>query len=198
MSGIAGFLGTTRWYSLGVASFLETSLAQAGFLAMVVVAIFELDVSPVVFLEEKLLVTSWLLEKLNLDKSLGFSTSPYSKEFLSFIRSSPLSHLYEEDIGSLACIPPPRLNYSTLWTSLHVIGATAYVVLVTTAILLNDLREERVAWITGAFFLAFCFLGYLTGTYIPVMRYFRGWIILWNPFLKEPQFMYKLKKVRRV
>ena len=86
-------------------------------------------------------------------------------------------------------------SYHSVWNSMHMIGATAYVIFIPSAIILNDLAEEKVAWITGASFVFFCFLGYLTGTYVPIFPYFRAWLILWNPFVKEPQFMYKLQKV---
>ena len=68
-------------------------------------------------------------------------------------------------------------------------------VLVTTAILLNEIAEEKVAWITGSFFTFFCFLGYLTGKYAPLIGFLKGWVLLWNPFLKEPHFLDKLKEV---
>lgn len=75
------------------------------------------------------------------------------------------------------------------------IGAISFVILVTAAVLVNDIAEEKVAWITGAFFLTFSLMGYLTGNYFPVLKPLKGWILLWNPFLREPNFMLHLKKV---
>ena len=81
------------------------------------------------------------------------------------------------------------------WLSMHMVGATAYVVLVTAAVLLNDLNEHPVAWITGACFCLFSTLGYFTGHYVPVFKSLRCWLLLWNPFLREPHFMLRLQQV---
>lgn len=178
------------------ASFLEASLAFLGFAALLLVAAFELDVVPERFLEDKLLVTGWLIEKLKLDKLLPFELSPHSENFKNFIRNSPeIYHLYEEDLylrQRAKSYQPWR--YQALWPTVHMLGAVAYVVLLPTAIILNDMAEEKVGWITGSLFGLFCFLAYLTGNYVPVLTFLRGWIILWNPFLREPHFMLKLRR----
>jgi hypothetical protein len=192
MGGVAGFLGTLRWQAVGDATPLEATLAQIGFFCLIIVAMFEVDVSSLVFLEEKLIITCWLLEKLQIEKCLPFQLSQYSPELLELIRSSPALHrLYEEDDGKLT-IQPVFLNFKF---SMHVVGATGFAVFITASIILNDLNEEKVAWITGSSFVAFASVGYLTGSYVPVFSIFKGWILLWNPFVREPEFLIKLQEV---
>ena len=192
MGGVAGFLGTLRWQAVGDATPLEATLAQIGFFCLIIVAMFEVDVSSSVFLEVKLIITCWLLEKLQIEQYLPFQLSPYSHELLELLRSSPSLHrLYEEDDGKLT-IKPVFLNFKF---SMHVVGATGFAVFITASIILNDLNEEKVAWITGSSFFAFASVGYLTGSYVPVFSIFKGWILLWNPFLREPNFLIKLQEV---
>lgn len=189
---IAGALGACRWYYVGDATFLEASLAFIGFNSLLCVTGFELDVVPERFLEDKLIVTGWLIEKLNMAKDLPFNLHYSDERFLEFIRqSNEIYHLYEEDLYIQKRIS--SWTYDFLWPTMHMLGACTYVILVPTAIILNDINEEKVAWITGSLFGTFCFLAYLTGNYVPVIKYFRGWILLWNPFYKEPHFMLKLK-----
>lgn len=198
MISVAGFLGTSRWYFVGDASYLEAVLSFIGFASLLLVTGFELDVVPERFLEDKLIVTGWLIEKLKLKKRLPFSLSPDDEGFRDFIRQSKeIYYLYDEDKhiqhrGKRSTI----FRYQPFWPTLHMIGACSYIGCVTASIIINDYNEEKVAWITGSLFGLFCFMAYLTGNYVPVLKYLRGWILLWNPFLKEPYFMYKLKKVR--
>jgi hypothetical protein len=132
------------------------------------------------------------MEQLQLQKHLKFQLSAYEPKLLEFIRESEqLSHLYEEDDGKMK-ITPVLVN---VHFSLHVIGATAYAALVTAAIIINDLNEEKVAWITGITFFLFSFLGYLSGSYVPVFPFFKGWVLLWNPFLREPMYLERLQEV---
>lgn len=153
---------------------------------------FEVDVSSIVFLEEKLIITCWLIEKLNIQNKLDFKLTQYSPELLELIRSYPdLHRLYEEDDGKLK-INPVFLNFNF---SMHVIGATGYVIFVTASVILNDLNEEKVAWITGLSFITFASVGYLTGSYIPIFPIFKGWILRWNPFVREPDYLILLQKV---
>eukprot|EP00981_Chlorochromonas_danica_P015079 scaffold10372_cov243-Ochromonas_danica.AAC.4 len=179
---VAGMLGCQRWNHVGDATFLEASLSFVGFAALMLVAAFELDVVPERFLEDKLIVTGWLIEKLNLDKALPFKLSPWEPAFREFIReSSGIYHLYEEDFYLQQRSAQYQVwNYQAVWPMLHMLGAMTYVFLLPTAIILNDRAEEKV--------------GYLTGNYVPVLKCFRGWILLWNPFLREPHFMGKLKQ----
>lgn len=197
MESVAGFLGSLRWHFVGDASALEATLSCIGFASLLLVTGFELDVIPDRFLEDKLIVTGWMIQKLQLQHLLPFELSPYDSNFRAFIRQSKdIYHLYEEDKYILnRCRKKNHFVYDSLWPMLHMIGACSYIIMVTAAIVLNDYNEEKVAWITGSLFGVFCFLGYLTGNYFPVVSYFRGWVLPWNPFLREPLFMYKLKKV---
>lgn len=198
MSAVAGFLGSSRWYFVGDASFLEATLSYIGFASLLLVTGFELDVIPDRFLEDKLIVTGWLIEKLRLHKIIPFKLSPDDPEFIQFIRQSKdIYHLYEEDKYMVNRRKKKNhFIFDALGPSLHMIGACSYIIFVTAAIILNDYNEEKIAWITGSLFGFFCFLAYLSGNYFPVIRYFRGWVLPWNPFLREPLFMWKLKKVR--
>ena len=199
MISVSGFLGCFRWFKVGDGRLLEVILSLSGFASLLLVSMFELNVAPEKYLQDKLLVTGWLLQKLKLDDSLPFNVNDiHSLEFRSFIRESKeIYHLYEEDLYIAGRSPEfKKWNKSDeLWLSLHMVGATSYVVLITSAVLLNDLNEHPVAWITGACFCLFSILGYLTGHYVPVFRVFRCWVLLWNPFLREPHFMLRLKQV---
>lgn len=153
---------------------------------------FEVDVSSIVFLEEKLIITCWLIEKLKIEKLLNFKLSQYSPELLDLIRSYPdLHRLYEEDDGKLK-IQPVFLNFNF---SMHIIGATGFVIFVTASVILNDFNEEKVGWITGLSFVMFASVGYLTGSYIPIFPIFKGWILRWNPFVRKPDYLIILQKV---
>ena len=200
MISSAGMMGSTRWYFVGDATYFEFLLAFFGFGALTLVAGFELDVAPDRFLEDKIMITGWLIQKLKMDKMLPFRLGPHNKEFREFIRNSPeIYHLYEED-RYLNIRKAQNLNIwnnEIYWQSAHMIGAISYVLLVPAAIILNDLAEEKVAWITGATFCVFCGMNYLTGNYVPVISYFRCWILTWNPFLREPHFMLKLQRVSK-
>lgn len=61
--------------------------------------------------------------------------------------------------------------------------------------MLNEKAEASVVALTFLFFSVFSFMGYLTGNYFPVSRHMQGWLLSWNPFVKEPHFMLKLKRV---
>lgn len=198
MIAVAGFLGTSRWYAVGEVPLIVAVLCFVGFASLLLIAAFELDVIPDRYLEDKLLVTAWLIQKLGLQHKLPFSLSIDSAQFRQFIRNSKeIYHLYEED---LYMINRPKKHqpwiYHLFWSTLHMIGASSYVILVPIAILLHDKTEAKVAWITGSMFCFFCGLSYLSGQYVPVLRPWRGLVLMWNPFLREPHFMLKLKRVR--
>ena len=53
--------------------------------------------------------------------------------------------------------------------------------------MLNDEAEAKVGVITGTAFVIFSFLGYLTGCYVWLLPWWRCVVMLWNPFVKEPQ-----------
>ena len=57
-----------------------------------------------------------------------------------------------------------------LWDSIHGLGACTFIILVPTAIIINDIAEEKVAWISGGLFLLFTSTIYLTGEYFPVIK----------------------------
>lgn len=201
MIAVAGFLGTSRWYALGGVNIVSAVLCFAGFASLLLVAAFELDVVPDRYLEDKLTVTGWLIERLEDEYKLKapFSTSNiYHATFREFIRSSKdLHYLYEEDIYLIN--RSKKLQpwiYQSFWPILHMIGACAYVTLVPAAIILHDDTEYKVAFITGAMFFFFCGLSYLSGNFFPVFKSIRCMVLMWNPFLREPYFMLKLKMVR--
>jgi hypothetical protein len=196
---IAGLLGSWRWCTVGDASVQEASLAAAGFSCLLLVTAFELEVSPEKFLSEKLLATSWLIDKLtdtlSMEHRLPFplpSTtqslqSKPSSNLLHFIRSSPaIYYLYEEDYHILHQRKRYRgiskaYYYYQYW---HMLAAVGYLILVSTAVGLNDNAESKVGYITGGTFTLFCMLAYITGEYMYLPRFMRGWIMPWNPFLR--------------
>lgn len=84
------------------------------------------------FLEDKLLITSWCLEKLGADKLLPFDLAPSSKEYRQFLRQSKnIYYLYDEDHAycKQGIVPPllPGWPYHAWWCSLHIFGAVSYV-----------------------------------------------------------------------
>lgn len=195
MIAVSGFLGTARWQAVGDANRIEAILSYIGFSSLLLVATFEVDVSPETFLKDKLLVTSWLIEKLGAHKEYPFNQPSTSKEFLDFVRKSPrIYDLFEEDRVVLNHADK-SWYYNPVWGTLHMLGALIYISCVTASIILNDMAEEKVGWITGVHFLIFGFLGYLTGNYLPVIAPLRGYILTWNPFYSDPDFMENLKWV---
>lgn len=120
-----------------------------------------------------------------------------SEKFKDFIReSNNIVQLYEELLDrNLGGNFRAWKAYDGFWNLLHVGGAIAFVWMVTAAVVINDIAEMEVLWITLFFFTTFGLSGYLTGQYLPVLHFFRGWILLWNPFLREPLYMLKLQIV---
>jgi hypothetical protein len=124
--------------------------------------------------------------------------SPLSspRALLAFLRASPaLRGLFEEAEGDEDILLAPPNAVFDFNFSMHMLGATGYAVLVATSILLNEERSPEVGWITGVAFLTFGFLGYLSGSYMPVAKALQGIVLLWNPFLREPDFVKKLHSV---
>ena len=147
------------------------------------------------FLEVKILITSWFLSEMKMEEHLKFDPSSNHTQLLQFIRESKnIKHLFEEDDGSTE-LDTSFFSIKKLQFSLHVIGAMSYSIFVTAAIILNEIHEEKVAWITGISFIMFSALGYVSGAYVPVFRVFRLWVLLWNPFMREPKFLKKLQEV---
>jgi len=197
MISVAGLLGSIRWHAVGDASYLQAAISIVGFASLFLVALFEMDVVPERFLDDKLMITGWLLQKLGADKRLPFKIHYDNPEFKNFIRRSKnIYHLYDEDHYLAGRSEDVKIwkRYDNFWGFLHMLGAVGYTFCVTVAIILNDYAEAKVAWITGSLFTFFCFLGYLSGNYLPVIRPFKCWIMTWNPFIKEPHFMLKLQQ----
>jgi hypothetical protein len=66
-TALSGFMGTVRWSHVVADTNpvdLECVLGCCGFICLILVAGFELDVTPNSFLGWKIMVTGWLLEKL--------------------------------------------------------------------------------------------------------------------------------------
>jgi len=193
LCSVAGFLGSVRWRAIEDASSTEALLAQIAFAALILVVVFEVPVGPETFFQDKLLLTYWMMEKLRLQPYLDFKLSPTSQKFLDFIRSSDdIRGLFDEDASHEM---KPVSSFATFTTSfnLHAIGASLFVCGLTLAVIMNDGQEHRVAYITGSFFVVFCALGYTSGTYLPVASVFKAMILIWNPFIREPDFLIKLQ-----
>lgn len=149
-------------------------MSHIGFFSLLIIAVFEVDVSSESFLEQKVLITSWFLQLLDTEKHLKFSPHMGNPQLLEFLRGAKaLRHLFEEDDGSYK-FDTSLINFKKIQFSLHVIGAMSYSVFVTAAIILNEINEEKVAWITGVSFVLFSALGYLSGAYVPMIPFFRG------------------------
>uniref|UniRef100_A0A7R9UCB2 Uncharacterized protein n=1 Tax=Pinguiococcus pyrenoidosus TaxID=172671 RepID=A0A7R9UCB2_9STRA len=61
---VTGFIGSMQWYGTGDATFFELICCLLGFIGLLFVCITELDVTPERFLTTKLLVTSWLAQRV--------------------------------------------------------------------------------------------------------------------------------------
>ena len=98
MISVAGLLGSIRWYAVRDATLLQAAISIVGFASLFLVALFEMDVVPERFLEDKLMITGWLLQKLGAHKKLPFKIHYSSPQFRQFIRNSKnIYHLYDED-----------------------------------------------------------------------------------------------------
>jgi len=130
---------------------------------------------------------------------LQFSINGVSEDFKDFLRNSPeIYYLYEEDryLHARENLKYFEIfSYNQTWLSFHVLGAIGYVVAVPIAVVLNEKRELLGACVTAFSFVFFSLMGYFTGNYMSVLKVFRGFLMVWNPFLREPHFMLKLKRV---
>ena len=197
MLAVSGFMGCGRWHAVGDATLFQAALGQCGFAGLLLVSAFEANVSPHQFYLEKLRVTCCLLYKIGADQELPFPLDPNDSQLQSFVsRSKVIRHLF--DLKSLEGESSSHSGNNKIITttpdSLHAIGAIAFVFCIPLAIFLNDYAEQKVAWIVFVSFFAFACLSYLTGEYLPVIKLCQGWIIVWNPFIREPQFLFKLKQ----
>lgn len=147
MISVAGFLGTFRWYKVGDGKPLEVILALIGFASLLLVAGFELNVVPDQFLQEKLMVTGWLIEKLHMEDMLDFDVNDFRNEkFIKFIRSSSaLYTMYEEDhiLQTRSKGYKKWAKYNLTWEGLHILGAVVFCGFVTASIIINDINERE-------------------------------------------------------
>ncbi len=132
-------------------------------------ALFELNVLPQRFLEDKIRITGWMIHKLKMIHFIDFDVNDvYCPKFLNFLRVSPLiSGLYEEDTYNTTGRSSSFTEFSMhgrIWNSIHMGAAIIFIACVTLAVILHDNNEQKVGWITSSFFLCFCLLGYCTGT----------------------------------
>ena len=197
MLAVSGFMGCGRWHAVGDASLFQAIMGQCGFAGLLLVSAFEANVSHHQFYLEKLRVTCWLLSKIGADKDLPFPLDPNDAQLRSFVnRSRVVRHLFDLQSleGNSTVHSASYKGITTLLDSLHAVGAIAFVFCVPLSIFLNDYAEQKVAWIVFVSFFAFTGISYLTGEYLPVIKLCRGWIIIWNPFIREPQFLLKLKE----
>jgi hypothetical protein len=196
---ISGFFGSVRWHLVGDASLAEGILSCLGFLSLILVPVFELDVSSNSFLEEKLAVTVSFLRILKVYDLLDLQWTQYSPEMLDFVRDSPdIRHMFAEAEG-VSTVHPTLLSAGFV---LHCTGAGTFVGFVTAAIISNDYTESHLGVFVMLGMNMFLLLTYFCGTYLPL-----GWIspsfanqgriiFSWNPFVHEQDFLVKLQKVR--
>ena len=147
---------------VGDATGFQAILCTIGFIALVLIPIFEFDVSTNSFLEEKLSVTNCFLRMLGADKLLNREWSQYSSELLKLVSESPdLAPMYEEvhSIGTKNVFP------SMLQTKfiLHMSGAGIYIGCVSAAIVLNDYNDIGVPITSMLFMNAFAIITQLCG-----------------------------------
>ena len=72
---------------------------------------------------------------------------------------------------------------------LHMLGSVVYVFGVIGAVVLNEAEDMHAGIVTICFFGTFCFCSYLTGEYFPVVRFMRFYIMVWNPFAVDQNFL---------
>jgi hypothetical protein len=195
---ISGFFGSVRWHIVGDASLTECILSCIGFLSLILVPVFELDVSNNSFVEEKLAVTVSFLRILNVYDMLDINWTQYSPEILNFVRdSADIKHLYIEAEG-VSEVHPTILSLGFV---LHCVGAGSFVAYVTAAIISNDYSESHLGVFVMFGMNMFLLLTYFCGTYLPIGLISPKWvanqgqILSWNPFVQEQDFLIKLQKV---
>lgn len=83
------------------------------------------------FLEDKLMVTAWLLQKLQLDTLLPFSLDTNSLPFRQFLRHSKLYCYFKEEDRFYVEAGDHTIHYvfpyMPWWSALHTMGAVIYV-----------------------------------------------------------------------
>jgi hypothetical protein len=82
-------------------------------------------------MEDKLMVTAWLIEKLQLTHLLPFALEPNCLEYRLFLRQSNLYRYYEEEDRMYVECGDHTIDfvfpYMPWWSFLHTIGAVIYV-----------------------------------------------------------------------
>lgn len=133
---VAGMFGSFRWYMIGDADETQAVLAVIGFSFLLLICAFESDVSPDRFLEDKLMVTAWFLERIGAESLLDFPLEERSGAYRYWVRTSPhLRPLFEEfdrdealgaNLGRDAFQADKDFPYRPWWTVMHVVGALGY------------------------------------------------------------------------
>jgi hypothetical protein len=83
------------------------------------------------FMEDKLMVTAWLIEKLQLAPLLPFPLAANSLQYRLFLRRSPLLYRYfEEEDRQYVQAGDHTIHYvfpyMPWWSALHTMGAVIY------------------------------------------------------------------------
>lgn len=132
---MAGMFGCFRWYMIGDADETQAALSVVGFSFLLLICAFESDVSPDRFLEDKLMVTAWYLQRIGADGVLDFPLDVSNGAYRHFVRTSKhLRPLFEEfdrydgtemkkDTQFTADVDFP---YRPWWAVIHMVGALAY------------------------------------------------------------------------
>lgn len=83
------------------------------------------------FMEDKLMVTAWLIHKLQLTPLLPFSLHPNSLDYRRFLRQSKLYSYFEEEDFMYVRAGSHTIHhvfpYMPWWSALHTLGAVLYV-----------------------------------------------------------------------
>lgn len=127
---------------------------------MILIPVFEFDVSTNSYLEEKLAVTNCFIRMLGADKLLKEDWSQYSPEMLDLVtQSKDLAPYYQEAEGVKEVTP----SMMTLKFIMHMSGAAIYIGCVSAAITLNDDSEIGVPIASMIFMNIFGVITYLCG-----------------------------------
>ena len=130
---VSGMFGCFRWYMMGDADSTQAILSVIGFSFLLLICAFESDVSPERFLEDKLMITAWYLERLGAESLLSFPLDVHNNEYRFFIRTSKLRPLFEEfdryEVSGKVLSASHRdeeFPYKPWWAVVHMVGALSY------------------------------------------------------------------------
>lgn len=187
---IAGIAGSWRWHAVGDATLFQAQLGMTGFASLLVVVSYELDISSEKFLEDKILVFVWFMKKL-------LETHPLQLPFRMDSNDEGLRRFISDEESLAKFFPELAEPRRTLrvrrravrWMFLHMLGSVIYVFGVIGAVVLNEAEDLHAGIVTMCFFGTFCFCSYLTGEYFPVVRFMRFYIMVWNPFAVDQNFL---------